>query len=134
MNEAVVKQLLYAMLERPIEVDQHVPAEDDVEFTERLVGDQVVLREDDILGERRIEERPVVFRRVVLRERPGAARLDVILRVLLHAIERKDPAARMAKNNLVDVGGVDARAIEQAFLLEENGHRVHLLARRTASV
>ena len=46
--EAVVEQLVHAVLQRAVEVDQHVAAEDDVELVERAVGDEVVLREDDV--------------------------------------------------------------------------------------
>src|SRR5438477_13164082 len=48
--EAVEKELHHVLLQRVVEVDEDVPAEDDVEMIERRVGDEVVLREDDVLA------------------------------------------------------------------------------------
>src|SRR6266511_5334467 len=44
----VEKELLHAVLQHIVEVDQHVPAQDDVEVIERGVRDEVVLREDRV--------------------------------------------------------------------------------------
>ena len=59
---------------------------------------------------------------------------DVVGGVLLHRREREDPRLGLLQHGLVDVGRVDAAAVVEAFLLEEDGHRVDLFARRTAGV
>src|SRR6202011_3759493 len=41
--EAVEEEFLYAVLQRAVEVDQHVAAEDHVEVIEAGIGDEVVL-------------------------------------------------------------------------------------------
>ena len=51
-HEALVEQLVHAVLQRAVEVDQHVAADDHVELVERAVRDEVVLREDDVVDER----------------------------------------------------------------------------------
>src|SRR5205807_501660 len=84
--ETVVEQREDSRLERFVEVDQHVAAENYVEFTERSVSHEIMLREHDILREIGSKQRSVVFRSVVIRERTLAAGRDVILGVLLHSI------------------------------------------------
>ena len=49
-NAAAASTLL---LHRPREIDHHVAAQHDVELVERAVGDEVVLREHDVLAQRR---------------------------------------------------------------------------------
>ena len=68
------EELLHAVLQGVVEVDQDVAAEDDVEVIERGVGDEIVLREDDVLAQRRPEDGVVVARRVVVRERARGRR------------------------------------------------------------
>src|SRR5205085_6639279 len=46
--EAVAEQLDDAVLQRDVEVDEHVAADDEVEVAEGAVGGEVVLGEDDI--------------------------------------------------------------------------------------
>ena len=46
--EALVEEPVHAVLQRAVEVDHHVAAEDHVELVERAVRDEVVLREDDV--------------------------------------------------------------------------------------
>src|SRR5204863_5543602 len=78
-HERVVEQRVYAILQRLVEIDQYVSTEDDVEFAERSVRHEVVLREDDVPRQRCVEQRPVVLRGVVLRERFLAPRPQVVL-------------------------------------------------------
>src|SRR3954453_14728540 len=60
MDEALVEEPVHAVLERAVEVDHHVAAHDHVELVEGAVGDEVVLREDDVVDERTLELRAVV--------------------------------------------------------------------------
>src|SRR5215208_3415544 len=133
-RQALVEQPVHPLLERAVEVDQDVAAEDDVALGERAVRHQVVLREDDVLEQRRPEEGAVVLRDVVLRERALPAGADVVLGVLLHPLDREDAGLRLLEHHLVDVGGVDPRPLVQPLLLEEDGHREDLLAGGTAGV
>ena len=75
-----------------------------------------MLRPDDVLAQPGVEERAVVCRDVVLRERTLAAGPDVVLGVLLHAVERVDALACLLEHELVDVGGVDPGAVVEAVL------------------
>src|SRR5512146_314157 len=52
-DEAVVEQRVDAVLQLAVEIDEHVPAEHDMELAERAVGDEVVLREYRVSRERR---------------------------------------------------------------------------------
>ena len=79
-----------------------------------------MLREHDVLRQRTLELGAVVLRQVVLRERLPATRLDVVLRVLAHLVEREDAAPRAIQHGLVDVRGVDARAVIELLLLQED--------------
>src|SRR5215212_1519926 len=60
-HETVVEQRMHSILQIAIEVDEHVSAEDDGELAERSIGDEVVLREDDVARQRRAEQRAVVL-------------------------------------------------------------------------
>src|SRR5204863_9649391 len=84
VGQALVKELLHVLLQVAVEVDHDVAAHDHVEFVERAIGDQVVLGEDDVVGQRRLEYDPVAISHVVLRERAGTPRLDVVGGVLAH--------------------------------------------------
>src|SRR5436190_8758550 len=55
VGQALVKELLHVLLQVAVEVDHDVAAQDHVEFVERAIGDQVVLGEDDVVGQRRLE-------------------------------------------------------------------------------
>ena len=91
-----------------------------------------MLREDDVVEQRPREERALVAGDVVLGERPVAAGADVVLRVLLHLVEREDAGSRPLEHDLVDVGRVDARAVVEALLGEQDREREDLLAGRAA--
>src|ERR1700680_3400180 len=54
-GEAVVEQAVDLRLQRFVEVDEDIPAENHVEFAEGAVRDQVVLREHHVLRQRLIE-------------------------------------------------------------------------------
>ena len=91
-----------------------------------------MLREDDALDQRAGEAGAVVAGDVVLGERARAAGADVVLRVLLHLVEREDAEPGDVDHGLVDVGRVDTDAIGEARLGEQDRERVDLLARRAA--
>src|SRR5206468_2486507 len=109
--QAVVEQAMHALLQRPAEIDEYVSAQDRVELVEGAVGDQVVLGEDHVAAEARVERRRAVPHRVVLRERPPAARGQVAGGVLPHDGEGEGPALRLLQRALVHVGGVDLAAV-----------------------
>src|SRR6266568_8076021 len=132
-DEALEEEPVDALLQCPVEVDHHIAADDDVELVERVIRDEVVLGEDDILDQRALKLRAVVLGNVVLRERPLPARLDVVLRVLAHLVERKHARTRAFEDGFVDVRRVDASTVVDLLLLEENGERVDLLAGGAAS-
>src|SRR5688572_2354868 len=121
--EAVVEQPVYSSLQRLVEVYEHVPAQDHVEFRERPVGDEIVQGKYDVPRERLVEERPSVLREIVIGECPFPTCSDVILRVFLHSIERKNPFFRFLKHHLIDVGRIDAAAIVETFLLQKDRQR-----------
>ena len=93
-DQAFEEEPVHAVLQRAVEVDHHVPADDHVELVERAVRDEVVLGEDDVLDQRALELRAVVLREVVLRNGPRAAGPDVVLRVLAHLVEREHARSR----------------------------------------
>ena len=82
--------------------------------------------------QRSLEERALVLGEVVLGERARAAGADVVVRVLLHPVEREDAVPRSREHRLVDVGRVDARAVVEALLGEQDRERVDLFAGRAA--
>src|SRR5581483_6993815 len=130
--EAFVEEAVDPVLQRAVEIDQHVAAQDHVKLVEAAVLGEVVLRPDDVLSERGVEERAVVGGDVVLRERARPAGADVVVRVLLHAFQRIHALTGVLEHELVDVGRVDARAVVEAVLGEQDRERVHLLTRRAA--
>src|SRR5690606_5706137 len=104
-REALAEQAQRALLQRSVEVDEDVPAQDDVELAERGVGREVVLREQDVLAQARMEQRRAVARGVILAERARATRLLVRRRILAHAGERKDARAGAVERLGVHVRG-----------------------------
>ena len=130
--EAVVEQPGDAVLERRVEVDEHVAAEDHVELVEAAVGGEVVLCEDDVRGEIGVEARRVVSGDVIGGEVARAARADVVLGVRLHPLEREDARPRRLDRILVDVGRIDAGAFIEAFFVQEDRQRVDLFPGRAS--
>src|SRR3954447_8610952 len=118
--EALVEKPVHAILQHLVEVDHHVAAEDHVELVETTVHREVVLREDDVFRQLAHEAHVVVRGEVVLGEVSLAPRTQVVLRVLLHALEREHAFACGRQHVLVDVGCVDARAVVQALLAQQD--------------
>src|SRR5207248_5234186 len=117
-GETVVEEAVDPGLERPVEVDEDVAAEDDLKLVEAAVLGEVVLGPDDVLAKVGVEERAVVGSHVVLGERAAAPGPDVVVGVLLHPVERIDACARLLEYELVDVGGVDAGPVVETVLAE----------------
>ena len=75
-GETLEEEAVHVILEGLVEVDEDVPAQDEVELVEGCVRDEVVLGEDEILLQALRDDRVVVGRRVVIGEgalppRPG---------------------------------------------------------------
>src|SRR5688572_11659273 len=129
-GKRLVEELVDTLLQVPVEVDEHVATKNDVALREGAIGDEVVLGEDDVAHEPRSEQRAVVHRGVVLAERARAPGAQVVLRVLLHAVEREDAFLRLLDDDLVDVGRVDPRPVVEVLLFEEDRHGIRLLPGR----
>ena len=56
----------------------------------------------------------------------------MVLREELDAVEREDPCFGLGQRLVVDVGGVEQRALLQAFFPEQDGEGIHLLAAAAA--
>src|SRR5690349_21450418 len=109
--EALVEEAVHAILQRAVEVNEYVAAENYVEFVEASVLREVVVRPYHVLLEPCVEQGAAVGRDVVLRECLLSTRADVVVGVLLHPVERVDRRARLVEHDLVDVGRVDARSV-----------------------
>jgi hypothetical protein len=83
-TQAAMQKLMNAILERAVEIDQHVTAENDLEFIEGAIGHQVVWGKHDVLTQCRLKEYTVVPSRVILGERASAAGRNIIARVFLY--------------------------------------------------
>src|SRR6476659_2490267 len=117
-GQAVVEKCEHSRLESFVEVNENVAAENDVELAERSIRDEIVLRENDVLRETRRKQRAVVFRYVVIRERALTTGGDVVLRVLLHSIERKDSRFCFLKHDFIDVCRINARPLVKPLLFQ----------------
>gem|GEM_PF-6165188 len=120
---------MHPILQRTIEVDHHVPAKDHVGFVEGSVRDEVVLCEGDGLAQCGAEQGALAIGGVIIREGPLSPCMEVVRGVLLHLRQRKDARFGIAQHVFAQIRRVDPAALEQPFLLEEDRHRVGLLAR-----
>ena len=132
--DARAEQAEHLLLQFGPEVDEHVAAHDQLKLVERTIRHEIVLGEDGLRSEHRIEAGDVAVGAVVLRERLAPAAAQVVLGVELHPLQRERARPRALQRRLVDVGRVDPRAVEQALLVQGDRHRVDLLARRAAGV
>src|SRR5688500_2958003 len=87
-----------------------------------------------MLGQPLVQLRAAALRRVVGGEVTRAAGALVVLRVLLHPVERELPGPRTGEDLGVEVGCVDPRALVQALFLEEDRERVRLLPGGAAGI
>src|SRR5438034_7757866 len=129
-DEAVVQQAVRPLLQGITEIDEDVRADDQVKVVERTVADQVVAGPRDARLKRSVEARAPAGDCVVVRQRALPAGRLVGLLVLAHTLERIGPHPRHGDQVLVQVGGVDVAPIEDAFLFEQDGKPVDLLAGR----
>ena len=67
--QRVAEQPDRAILQLPVEVDQHVAARHQLDLGEHAVGRQAVVGEDDVPLQALVEHGPAVARRVVVRQR-----------------------------------------------------------------
>ena len=88
LRQAVVEEVVHPRLERGVEVDHHIAAQDRVELVERRIGDEVVLGEDEVALQRASDDRMIVSRGVVVGKIPFPASLLVVARILRHDRER----------------------------------------------
>ncbi|MNN43131.1 hypothetical protein D3C81_1573540 [compost metagenome] len=70
---------------------------------------------------------------VVLGKIAAPAGQAVVFFVLAHALHRIDALLGPVQGTWVDIGGIQDGALEQAFLAQQDGHRIHLLAGAAAS-
>src|ERR1700733_10126611 len=86
-----VPEILQTEIEKPedlalqlaLEIDQRIPAKDQLKLVEGEVGDKVVGREDHLCRQRRIKLREVVVGGVIGGKVPDPTRLDIVLGIFL---------------------------------------------------
>src|SRR5215831_17974850 len=66
--EASVEQLVNPVLQRLVEVDQYVSAQDHIELVEGTVARKIVLGKQDVLPQRRPQYRALILLRIVFRK------------------------------------------------------------------
>ena len=129
-----MEQIDHPILQITLEVDHHVAAHDQHHLPEHFVRDDVVLRKHHVLAQRGIKPgRPVLLHRVVSQTPRPSGRVVVAL-APGDGFRRVDSVPGPRQGIRVDVGGVDLGPIQQAGLLEQDGHRIHLFTRRTAGM
>src|SRR5690606_3718283 len=128
MDQRLPEKAYGTVLQRLVEIDQHVPAGDEVNLGEDAVGREAVVREDHLRLQRRVHDGAVVGSRIVVRKRAGATRGQVVAAEGRDAIEGIDALRGDLQRRGIDVGAVEERARQQALLLEQDGERPQLLA------
>ena len=129
-HERLGEEAERAVLQRTIEVDEHVPARHQLHLREDVVGREAVIGEDHVLAQAAVERHLAVGGGVVVGERRGPARLLVGMAHGRRAIDGVDARLGGAERGVVDVGRVEDGAVEEPFLGEEDRERVDLLAGR----
>ncbi|MCY1403497.1 hypothetical protein D9M71_186810 [compost metagenome] len=88
--------------------------------------------EGHVFAQAAVEHGIAIGRGVVIGEGCTAAGLLVIGGITAHALDRIDALPGLLQRTRVDVGGVDDAAFKQAFLAQQDGHGIDLLARAAA--
>ena len=126
--QRIAEQAQRPVLQRAVEVDEHVAAGDELHLGEDAVGGQAVIGEHDVLPQRLVEHRPAVRGRVVVGERGFGAGLAVVAREARDAVDGIDARLRSFQRARVDVRRVDQRLLQQTLFAQQDGQRVRLLA------
>jgi hypothetical protein len=126
--ERVMEDRHQPALERLIEIDEHVPAHDEIELRERRIAGDVLAREDAHVAHRLMDAMGAVgLREEAAQALEGYVRDDVLA---------VSAGSRDVDGLLADVGGEDLEADvggDFADVLQDRDRdRVHLLARGTA--
>src|SRR5258708_11439472 len=110
-DEAVVEEAMDPVLQGAVEIDEHVPADDEVEVVERPVGAEGVLREHDVAAQLRVQHRPVVAGLVPARAACPPAPVAVMPGGLAPGRKGQLAALGLPHDGVLDVGGVQPAAI-----------------------
>src|SRR6201991_5329914 len=110
-HEAVAEQSKGPVLQGVAEVDQHVPAEDEMCLAEYFVGHQVMVEEGDVAAQSLVDLDEVVARAVVVAEGMLSTGLEVIARPVAGVARGIDAFARGGERRIVEIGGIDVRAV-----------------------
>src|SRR5436305_1769855 len=78
-HQALPEQAERTVLQRPIEIDQHVAAGDEMRLGEHLVAREIVLGEHRPGAQALVEHGAAIARRIMVRQRSPAARGAVVL-------------------------------------------------------
>ncbi|MNV61112.1 hypothetical protein D3C71_1536060 [compost metagenome] len=116
------------VLQGPLEIDQHVAAGHQVDFGEHGIGGQTVVGEHDVALQAAIEHHAAVAAAVVIRERAGATGRQVVAAELRQPVQRERTGFGGLQRFGIDVGGVDDRPVQQAFLVQQDRQRPHFFA------
>src|SRR5690606_36404850 len=66
--KAIVKQLEHAFLQLPVEINQDIPADDNVHFPKHLVSGQIMVGKDDVAFEPLIHDHAFVLAGLIIRQ------------------------------------------------------------------
>src|SRR5690606_39398746 len=90
MDQRLPEKAYGTVLQRLVEVDQHVAAGDEVNLGEDAVRREAVVREDDLRLQRCVHDSAVVGSRIVVGKGSGATRREVVPAERRHAVQGID--------------------------------------------
>ena len=100
-----------------------------MDLGKHAVGGQAVVREHHVLAQALVEHHAAIAGSVVVRQRTAGAGARMVLGKSRHPRHVEHSRLCRAQRVRVDVRGVDQRAVQQAFFLQQDGQRIHLFSR-----
>lgn len=133
-DETVAKQSECSVLQGIAEVDQHIAAKDEMRLAEHDVGDEVVVEEGDVAPQPLVELDEIVAGAVVIAEGAFATGFEVVARPVACVARGVDAFAGRRQCGVVEVGGVDPRALVESLLFEQDRQRIDFLPLRATGL
>src|SRR5206468_4879742 len=87
-RETFIKQTMNTVLQSPIEVDDDIAANDEIEFVEASISGQIMLGEYDVCLQRTVQNGMVIAGGVVIGEAFLAAGFRIVITILRDTIHR----------------------------------------------
>ncbi|MNB84895.1 hypothetical protein D3C75_317770 [compost metagenome] len=123
---------MHVIAELIVEIDHYVAAKNNIKLIKRCVRRQIMLGENNVFAQKRLQDYGIIFCSVVFGKSAGSSRLHVVLGVLLHSADLVYPFFGLLQGTRIHIRCINTRFIIEPLLMQQNRHRIYLFTGRAA--